>query len=320
MRIARLSSLLAAACLACGARTPLAAGSLAGSDAAAAPETSAGTTTLSIGLGTYPECTSATVTRRPNFVGSTGGSGSITLRREGDTVVATLAFPPYASGVVAFVPTTGSSAAFRASQTLDVQVADGSVRVVTVTATTGALSMVGSTLFLSSHGSAGVDDVSTFFHCRVPTGLQSAEIVTSAPPPGQVTAGVYRSCTVASSTDGPIQAGLTGGTGSVTITEHAGALQLTWPETLLAQWTCGHLDFGGGPITATLTAGQTCSVQQPCGPPPTLGPSPFLSSATLTDLRGAMSVNGSALFVDVVGDASAQACGVHDLSITCAGP
>ncbi len=309
-----------ATCLACGARSQLSMGDFAGSDAASSSDTSPGTTTLSIALGTYTGCTIATLARRPNLVGATGGAGSITLRREGDAVIATLAFPPFASGAVAFVPTTGSSAAFRASQTFDAQIIDTSVRVVTVTATSGALSLVGSTLFVSTHGTAGDDDVSTFFHCHVPTGLIAEDIVTRTPPPGHVTAGTYRSCTASSSTDGPIQAGISGGIGAVTLSENAGTLRLTWPDTLLGELTCNGLDFAAGPIVATLTGNEICTMHQPCGPPPTLGMSPYPSTATLTDLRGAMSINGGTLFIDVLGDAGSEACGVHDISITCPGP
>jgi hypothetical protein len=318
MNGARLSCLVAAACLACGARTPLSADPP--SDAGTSSEASSTAVTLSIPLGTYSGCTSATVTTRPHFVGGTGGNGSITLTREGDRVVATLAFPNYASGRVALIPTTRSSAAFGASQALDVQIANPSFSVATVTATTGTLSIVGQTLFVSTHGSAGTDDVSTFFHCRVPAGVAPTDIVTNAPPQGPLTDGVYRSCTASSSTDGPVQAGVTGGAGSLTVTRSGGTFRLTWPDSLLSQWTCGGLDFGADPVRATLTAGQACEIHSPCGPPPTLGMSPFPSTATLTALQGSMMVNGNVLFVDVLGDATAQACGVHDLSITCAGP
>ena len=317
---ARLSCIVAAACLACGARTPLSSGSLQDSDSGASSDASPLAVTLSIPLGTYAGCTSATVTTRPNFVGSTGRDGSITLSREGDGVVAALAFPSYASGSVAFAPTAGDSAAFRASQTFDVQTANAGFRVVTVTATSGTLSIVGATLFISTHGSAGADDVSTFIHCRVPSGLRPTSIVTSAPPPGRLTAGVYRSCTAASSTDGPVRAGVTGGSGSLTVTRSAGVLRLTWPDSLIPELACGGLDFGAAPVTATLTPGQSCVIQRPCGPPPSLGPSPYPATATLTNMQGSMRVNGNALFIDVLGDATAQACGIHDLSILCTSP
>lgn len=310
------SCLVAAACLACGARTPLS----DGPDAATSPDASPRAVTLSVPLGVYEGCTSSTVTTRPNFVGATGREGSITLTRDGDGVAATLAFPTYASGRVVFVPTAASSAALRASQTFDVQIANATFSVATVTATAGALSIVGPTLFLSTHGSAGGDDVSTFFHCRVPAGLRPTGIATSAPPPGRLAAGVYRSCTATSSTEGPVRAGLSGGRGSLTVTLDAGTLRLTWPDSLLQELACGGLDFGVAPVTAAMATGQACDYRQPCGPPPTLGPTPFPSTATLTDMQGSMTVNGAALFVNVRGDASARACGVHDLSITCANP
>lgn len=320
MNSARLACLFAAAGLACGARTPLSSAPLADPDAGAPSDASPVAVTLSIPLGTYPGCTSATVTLRPGFVGSTGRDGSITLRREGDGVAATLDFPGYASGRVVFVPTAGSAAAFRAGQGFEVQTANATFGVVTVTATTGSLSLVGQTLFLSTHGSAGADDVSTFFRCPVPAGLPRTSVVTSSPPPGRVEAGVYRGCVAASGTEGPVRAGVTGGRGSVTVTGSAGAFRLTWSDSLMPELACGGLDFGAAPVTAALTPEQTCDIRQPCGPPPTLGPSPFPSTATLTDLQGSMRVNGSALFVDLRGDASERACGVHDLSILCANP
>ncbi|MDB4927777.1 MAG: hypothetical protein JWM10_261 [Myxococcaceae bacterium] len=320
MHRARLAGYLCAACLACGARTPLSADPLAGSDAATAAETAPPTVTLSIPLGTYEACTSSTVTTRPNFVGGTGRGGAITLSQRGDGVVATFAFPTYASGSLVFAPTAATSAAFRAGQTFDVQTANPSFGVVTVTATTGALSLVGPTLFISTHGVAGADDVSTFFRCRVPAGLRATDVVTNAPPPAPLAAGVYRACTAASSTEGPVLAGVSAGGGSLTVSQVGASLRLTWSDSLLSELACGRLDFGADPVTAVLTAGQTCEFRQPCGPPPTLGTSPYPSTATLTDLRGSMMVNGNALFVDLRGDASAEACGIHDLSITCAGP
>jgi hypothetical protein len=315
----RLSCLVAAACLACGARTPLSSESPSGADAGASADASAAVT-LTIPLGTYVDCTSATVTTRPHFVGGTGRDGTITLTQEGDSVVAALDFPRYASGRVAFAPTTGRSAALRASQAFEVQTANASFSVVTVTATTGALSLVGSTLFLSTRGRAGTDDVSTFFHCRAPVGVTPTSVVTRASPPGRVTAGVYGSCIAASSTEGPAHAGVSGGRGSLTVTEVGGTLRLAWTDSVISELGCRGLDFGADPLTAALTPGQTCEIYQPCGPPPTLGSSPFPLTATLTDLQGSVMVNGNALFIDLLGDAGARACGVHDLSITCAGP
>ncbi len=320
MDVARLSCLVAVACLACGARTSLSSDTLADSDAGASSDISPIAVTLSIPLGTYTDCRSSTVTTRPNLVGGTGGEGSITLTREGDGVVAALTFPRYASGSVTFVPTAATSAAFRENQSFDVQTTNPGFSVVTITATTGALSLVGQTLFLSTHGSVGEDDVSTFFHCRVPAGVPPTSIATSAPPPGRLGPGVYRSCVAASSTEGPIRAGAAGAIGAITVTESGGALRLTLNDWLLSALSCGGFDFGADPVAAALLAGQSCDIQQPCGPPPTLGPSPFPSVATLTDLRGAMRVNGGALFVDVLGDASERACGVHDVSIICANP
>ncbi len=311
---------LVAAGTGCGARTPLAEGTAASSDAAISADATAATTTLSVVLGTYTGCTTSSVTRRPNLVGGSGGAGSLTLRRQGDTVVASLDFAAWAHGDVAFAPTTAATAGLRAAQSYEVQIIDTVVHVVTVNATAGSLAVVGSTLFLATHGTAGDDDVSTFFHCRVPPGIAPTDIVTTAPPPGRVTAGTYASCTASSSTEGPLEAGISGGLGAVTLTAGAGGLHLAWPDSLLQELACNGLDFGAASVAPTLTAGQTCTLRQPCGPPPTLGMSPYPSTATLTDLRGAVTVNRGALFIDVLGDAGAQACGVHDLLITCVAP
>ena len=321
----RLSCFFAVACLACGARTPLSDDSLAHSDAATdaatATDSSPPTVTLSIPLGLYPDCTSGTVTTRPHFVGGTGRPGTITLSLQGDSVVAALAFPTYASGSVAFVPTTAHTAGLRAAQSFDVQTANATFGIVTVAFTTGALSVVGQTLFLSTHGSAGGgDDISTFFHCRLPAGTPPTSIVTRAPPTAPLTIRQYGSCTASSSTDGPVQAGIAGGAGPIFVNENDTGLHLTWAAPLISALTCSDLDFGAAPSTATLTPGQSCGLNEPCGPPPTLGMSPYPFMATLTDMQGSMSVNGGVLFVHILGDAGAQACGVHDLSITCAGP
>jgi hypothetical protein len=315
---ARPLCLVAAACLACGARTAL---SAEGADAGATVDAPPTAVTLAIPLGTYAGCASSTVTTRPNFVGVSGRDGTLTLSREGDAVVAALDFPTYAGGRVAFVPTTATTAAFRAAQAFEVQIASAGAGapVVTVTATTGALSLVGPTLFLSTRGRAGGDEVSTFFHCRVPAGVPPTEVVTNAPPPGRVTPGVYRSCVATSSTQGPARAGSSGVGGPLTVAAFGAGLRLSWEGALLPELARRGFDFGAGPVTAALTAGQTCDVREPCGPPPTLGMSPFPSTATLAELRGSMIVNGDGLFVDLVGDAGAAACGVHDLSITCAG-
>lgn len=307
-----------ALCVACGARTSLSDEAPEAADGAAATDAASDVVALSIPLGVYDDCVSSTITTRPNFVGGTGRGGAVTLSQEGDTVVAALDFPTYASGRLAFAPTTERSAGFRAAQRFDVQTANEGFRVVTVTASSGVLSLVGQTLFVSTRGGVGGDAVSTFVHCRVPATLPLARVVTSAPPPGAPSAGVYRACATAFSTDGPVHTGLSGGSGALTVAADAGALRVSWTDSLLSELSCSAFDFGAPSVAAPLTAGQTCVVRSPCGPPPTLGPSPFPSTAPWHDLRGSMLANGGVLFVDVVGDTSTAACGVHDLSITCA--
>lgn len=309
--MARAPLLLAVACVACGARTPLS----LDADAAAPADVAPTGVTLAVPLGAYPSCASSTVTARPNLVGVTGRDGAVTLTREGDQVVAALEFPTYASGRLAFAPTGARTAGLREPQTLAVQTTNPGYAVVPVIATSGALALVGSTLFLSTHGGAGGDDVRTFIQCRVPEGATPSEVTTRAPPAARVAPGVYRSCTAESSTEAPSRTGNAGGLGTLTVATRGDGLALTWSEGLWSELSCRGLDVDGSDV---VTGAPACEVRQPCGPPPTLGPSPFPDVATLAGLAGSVTSNGGALFVHLRGDAGARACGVHDLTITCA--
>jgi hypothetical protein len=308
--VSRLLPAIIAACLACGDRTSL--------DSDPRADAAGTSVTLMIPLGSYSGCSSTMVTVGPNFEGVSGGDGSITLAQEGDGIVAaTLAFTLFASGKVAFTPTSGSSAAFAAGKSFDVDTIDFHSSNVTVAATTGALVLVDDTMFISVHGkSVGADEVSGYFHCPVPASLAPTSIVTNAAPGAPLTAGVYGPCTSTVSSLEPVSV-LAGGSGTVTITKSAGTMSAAWNDMLTP--VCGSLAFGAtSGSVATLAAGQTCTLQGPCGPPPSLGPSPVPMTATLTNTAGSMTVDAHSLFIDVVGDTTTLTCGRHYVSIICA--
>ncbi len=302
--------MIAAACFACGARTSL--------DSNTLGDASGTSVTLTIPLGAYSGCSSTLVTLGPNFVGTSGGEGSITLAQASDSVVAALGFAPFASGNVAFKPTSGISATFATGQSFDVATVgfpNYENPNVTVTATTGSLVLIGDTLFISVHGpSGGAYDVSGYFHCPVPASLEPTSIVTNASPGTPLKPGVYGPCTSNIGAEGVTSSG---GSGMVTISESAGTLSATWDTELTP--ACGSLDFTISGNTATLAAGETCTIHGPCGPPPSLGPpTPIPSVATLTNMAGLMTVDDQTLFIDVVGDTPALTCGTHYVSIICA--
>lgn len=250
------------------------------------------------------------MTVAPNFEGVAGGGGTLTLVQDNDTVVATLAFAPFASGKLAFTPTSTRSAAFAAGRSFEVDTVDFKGSNVAVTETTGSMVLVGDTLFISVHGQSASADVSGHVHCPVPAALQPTSVVTNAPPSAALTSGIFGPCT---SSVGATNIGLAGGgSGSVTVTTSAGNLSATWNDDVTP--VCKHLDFTAG----ALVTGQTCSVQTPCGPPPSLGPSTAPSVALLTSTAGSMTANGHSLFIDLVGETTTEACGRHYLSIVCA--
>ena len=302
-----LGAIIAAACIACGARTSTGSSTL-GSDSGAS------SVTLTIPLGSYSGCTSSMMTVSPHFEGTSGGDGTITLVQENDSVVATLAFAPFASGKVAFTPTSATSAAFAAGRSYDVETVDFKGSNATATETTGSLSLVGDTLFISVHGQSAGADVTGYFHCPVPASLPPTGVVTNAPPPVALTQGGFGPCT--SSVGGTNTTLSGGGSGSATVTESAGNLSATWNDDVTP--VCKSLEFTASNDTATLVPGQTCSVQRPCGPPPSLGPSPAPSVATLTSTAGSMTADGHSLFINLVGETTPEACGRHYVSILCA--
>lgn len=303
-----LVALVVAACFACGARTST------GSSTRSEDGGAAASVTLTIPLGSYPGCMSTLLAVSAHSVATSGGAGTLTLAQENGTVVATLAFEPFASGKVAFTPTSTTSAAIAAGRSYDVETRDMTGTNLTVTETTGSLALVGDTLFVSVHGQSGSADVSGLFHCPVPASLQPTSVVTQSPPAATLTPGSFGPCT--SSVDATASGVMAGAGGSVTVTESDGSLHATWTDDVTP--VCKSLDFIAASHLGTLASGQTCDVKQPCGPPPTLGPSPAPSVATLSDPAGAMTVDGSSLFLDVVGETAPETCGRHYLSILCA--
>lgn len=310
-----LGAVVATACFACGARTSL--DSLDSLDSFDSGVGGGATSiTFMVPLGPYSGCVATTVTVSPHLEGVAGGNGTLTLVEKGEGVLgATLSFDRFASGAVTFRPTTTTSAAFAPGETFDIDTVDYRGSRETIHATAGSLALVGETLFLSLEGDSADAIVSAYVHCPLPASRPKASVATSVLPSTSVTPGVYRSCTsnFGSSTGGI----LAGGAGTVTVTSNEGALRATWDNALTP--VCGRLDFGatsGG--LASLTAGQTCDVRQPCGPPPTLGPSTTPSVATLTSMEGSMTVDQHSLFINVVGDTTPLTCGTHYFSIICA--
>jgi hypothetical protein len=300
-----------AACVACGGRTQL--GSETVGEVGATPPI-----TWPIPLGSYSSCQSTIVTTRPRFTGVSGGYGMVTLSQEGDGVAATLAFRPFVTGRVVFEQTTAVAATFGIGQSLEVDMAAfGGSTATTVNATNGALLLLGETLSISVHGDAGADDVSAYVHCSVPSSARPTGIVANASAAPPLTAGVYGPCT---SAVGSATGGVTGGgTGTITVAESGGHLRATWDSGLTP--VCGGLDFDAASNgSSLLLAGQICSMRNPCGPPPTLGPSPSPSVVALTNTVGAMTLAGHSLFVNVVGDTTSKTCGRHYVSIICAAP
>jgi hypothetical protein len=142
--------------------------------------------------------------------------------------------------------------------------------------------------------------------------------VSRTPTARAIPTGTYSGCTTSylQLSDGSNSAGgnlsltiTTGSDGTLTATPAAGFPMICGGGSLAFD------DISGS--TATLSGGQTCPVQLPCGPPPSLGPSDAPSEATLTNLAGSIEVVGGALFINVEGDAPSEACGSHAISLIC---
>lgn len=304
-------SALAAASFACGART---AGDWTLDVAAdASGDAHAIGAALTIPVGTYPDCAVTTIELRRNLEAAAGGKGTVTLSADGaGRVSAALSFGRWLSGTVTATPTSGNTAALSPGpfdlQTMDTTFASA----LTVSVTAGSFARVGDTLFVSIHGHGGDTELSGYLRCAVPAALPVATIVEGAPSAGPIPTGTYVDCTTFS---GSPASGASGGKLSLTIAESKG----TWTATQTGGFpdVCA-LAFGDvAGTTGTLVHEQTCAVHSPCGPPPTLVPSPAPRDATLTNMAGSIAFAGGVLFIDVLGDAPPEACGRHTLSLIC---
>jgi hypothetical protein len=164
-RILLLTFILPAASSACGGTAIDVSGTLGGSDSGAA------SVTLTMPLGVYSGCTLTTMATGSDFGALSGGSGAVTLGTEAGALFATLALSEdgepskvAARGKVALVPIGTRTAAFATGQSFDLQytyftsAGDPSTPIATtglVTASAGALAVVGKTLFISATGDLG---------------------------------------------------------------------------------------------------------------------------------------------------------------------
>ena len=308
---------------------------------------------LAVPLGLYTGCqvTTLSVGTQPGdagggFSAANGGAGTFTLAAGADGVLTgTLAFqqvsdgdligPAPVSGQVSFVPTSSKSAAFAPGRTSDIQAvgidyepATMSLQyedtTVTVNATAGSLMLLGESLFVSLYGQtaadAGVEGSYAFsadVRCPVPDSLP-ASTFTGASLAAPFSAGVYGSCIldVGSFPDG---FNSIGSAGSIALTENGGTVTATWTPGPGYDDAFGSFAFtatSGG--TATLEAGQSYTVVQPCGPPPSMGVSSVPRTTPLTNIGGFLAVDGQSLFMNILGDTTSETCGAHYVSAICA--
>jgi hypothetical protein len=286
-------------------------------------------------LGLYSGCSLSTVAVGSHFEALTAGTGSLTLGAEGDGALSgRLAFGQEggpssvsASGRVVFTPTSRGSAAFAPGQSFDLQysyflqsVGDPPMPITktgSVTATAGSLMLVGETLFISATGDlgGGADEFNTFVQCPVPKSRTRPSVVARGALSTPFPIGVYSSCAFAFE-NGDYE-NSAGGTSSVTVGEVEGGLTATSSDGLVG---CGSLDFStASDGIATLGAGQTCIVQQPCGPPPSLGEpsSPIPGPTPLLNTVGKMTGDGHSVFINLVGDITGTCGGQRAISIMC---
>jgi hypothetical protein len=318
-----LAGTLVAACFACGAVAP--------ADPPAVLDASgAGTgAALTVPIGQYTGCTMSTVNLAANLEATNGGNGTVTLSMDGEGGVSgALAFDQFnagdpsahvvvASGTIGFAPTSSTTAALNGGA-FDIQTLDGNNVSTSVPVAASSLSLVGDTLFISVYGQSADTKFSGFCLCPVPASLPRATVVSRAPTTRSIPTGTYGGCTTSyvllsdgeRSTGGNLSLTLTSESdGTLTATQSAGFPMICGGGGLAFHDTAGS--------TATVSGGQTCLVQMPCGPPPSLVPSVAPSEATLTNLAGSIEVVGDALFINVAGDAPPQACGGHAISLIC---
>jgi hypothetical protein len=284
---------------------------------------------LTIPVGTYTGCTTSLVEVGPHIEAVSGGEGTVTLSVAGDgTLNAALSFDQRLSGTVAFAATSSTTAGlgmgpfeiamFDSTATVDPTAPAGSADPsnVSVSVAAGTLVLSGHTLFISLYAHNDDTQFSVYSTCPVPTSLPSATIVNSAPPVGNIPSGSYAACTTCSGSEMPGGSRIDGGDLTLTIAKGNGSLTAAESEGFPSVCNLAFDDMSG--TTAALSDRQTCMIAEPCGPPPPfVGTSSTPDEATLTNMTGAIDIAGGALFINVVGDAPAGACGSHVLSLIC---
>jgi hypothetical protein len=283
---------------------------------------------LTVPVGAYTGCVTSLGGIRANTNAGGGGEGEVTLSVAGDdTVQADLSFDEWLSGTVAFAATSRTTAGLGAGP-FEIQLLDPTATAypsapaastgpsnVSVPVAAGTLALAGDTLFISLYAHNDDTQFSVYSTCPIPTLLPSTTIVNSAPQMGDVPSGSYPACTTSSGSELPGQSRTIGGNLTLTIAESNGSLTATQSDGFPSVCNLAFDDLSG--TTGTLRDGQGCMISEPCGPPPSLGTSPGPDEATLTNMTGAIDIAGGALFINIVGDAPADACGRHVLSLIC---
>jgi hypothetical protein len=269
---------------------------------------------LTIPIGTYTGCSVVTVSVSGNSEGTSGGDGTVTLSADGSgTLSGVLSFEPFLSGPVAFAPTSSVTAALT-NGPFDLETTDPQgLNAVTASAAAGALTLAGDTLFISLYANNDETKLSAYVTCPVSTSLSTATVVNPAPTAGSIPTGTYAGCT--SSFGAESLSRTAGGNFSLAVAESNGMLTTTLSAGFPA--VCGLAFHDASGATAPLDNAQTCTVSEPCGPPPSLGTSSAPSETTLANMAGSIEAAGGALFINIAGDAPADACGRHLLSMIC---
>jgi hypothetical protein len=187
----------------------------------------------------------------------------------------------------------------------------------TVSVLAGSLALTGNTLFVTVYGQGEGTTYGGYARCSVPASLPRATVAGRAPAAASIPTGTYGACTTDYGYGYPgWDEG--GGESSRVLAESQGTLTVTQAADAGYPVVCPSLAFDGvAGSTATLSSGETCTVQAPCGPPPSLGPSSAPGTAVLTNMTGAIQRTGGVLFVNVVGEAPSDACGSHIVSLIC---
>jgi hypothetical protein len=301
---ATLIAVLAIVCFACSGKTD----AKTPSGTTDSTETKLGAK-LTIPVGAYMGCTTNVDSVRPRIQGLGGGQGIVTLSVAGDgTLDAALSFGQWLSGTVAFAATSSTTAGLGPGP-FEIETSGISASVAA-----GTLVLAGATLFVSIYAHNDDTQFSAYSICPVPTSLPSTTIVNSAPQMGNIPSANYTACTTSSGSETFGVSG-TGGDLTLAIARSNGSLTATQSDGYPSVCNLAFDDTSA--TTGTLSDGQTCTISEPCGPPPSLGTSSAPNEATLTNMTGAIDISGGALFINVVGDAPANACGSHVLSLIC---